>query len=497
MMGDDIGERPRGLGIAAALALAIVVTALATATLLEGPSLDDYWTVYLADPARSLDALINERWIQDIRPPLFDGWATLLSRIGLTSIPIARLVSNLPAIVLLVYAARCFGRRLPEHGSFHTIFLLLMLSTPATAQAFGVYRGDFWQLASFAIQVMLTRHIMYVQKDYRSRDDGLLALLALPATFFAITLDYGGALFGGVLAMVTILAAIARGLKRWTRWLAIVTMAAVATVIYTISWQNSAWIGSFDLYQNWIEMGNGSTFSVVFALLFGTILHNPIAVAGAWLGRQRWTRGDTGFAVLIAAALAASLMAVTQIDAQRRLVTSSNTADIAVLVVALMATAGTMIADRRLWMNALTAIAALSTIVAVTAHSLGGAWQTAAKQIARIALECPGTPVYAASGWRLDDGSKSRAARREEPVFTLGYKRLGTTHGFNPVILHPDKPLAATPGRCPVLIWIEQVPPMKRIKTEKLFQQVGITGLDRAKISLTRTKSGLIVRADR
>jgi hypothetical protein len=38
MMGDDIGERPRGLGIAAALALAIVVTALATATLLEGPS---------------------------------------------------------------------------------------------------------------------------------------------------------------------------------------------------------------------------------------------------------------------------------------------------------------------------------------------------------------------------------------------------------------------------------------------------------------------------
>lgn len=490
-------SQPRSLDIAAALALAIVATALATATLLEGPSLDDYWTVYLSDPSRPLQTLINDRWIQDIRPPLFDAWATLLSRIGLTSIPIARLISNLPALALLVYAARRFGRRLPEQGSFHTIFLLLMLSTAATAQAFGVYRGDFWQFSSFAVQVMLTRHIMYVQKDYRSRDDAVLAVLALPATFFAITLDYGGALFGGVLAMVTILAAIARGLKRWTRWLVAVTIASIATVIYMISWQNSAWASSFDLYQNWIEMGTGSTFSVVVALLLGTVLHNPIAVAGAWLGRGRWGHGDTGFAILIGAALAASLMAVTQIDAQRRLVTSSNTADIAILVVALMATAGTMIADRKLWMNAMAAVAALSTIVAVTGNSLGGAWQTAAKQIARMTLECPGTPVYAASGWRLDDGSGSRAAKREEPVFTLGYKRLGTTHGFNPVILHPSRPLEAAPGRCPVLIWIEQVPPTKRIKTEKLLEQLGISGLDRAKLSLTRTKTGLIVRADR
>ncbi|WP_255250145.1 hypothetical protein [Rhizorhabdus dicambivorans] len=496
-MGDETEARPGSLGIAAAVALAIVSTALAAAALLEGPSLDDYWTLWLSNPAIPIERLANTHWIQDIRPPLFDAWASLLSRIGLTSIPIARLVSNLPALILLVYATRRFSKRLPEHGPFHAIFLLLMLSTPATAQAFGVYRGDFWQLCAFSVQVMLARHVMLVQQDYRGRDDGRLALIAMPATFLAITLDYGGALFGGVIAMVTMLAAIARGLRRWTRSLLIVTVAAVATVVYMISWQNSAWVSSFDLFQNWIEMGSGSTFTIVFALLFGTILHNPIAVAGAWLGRQRWNKGDIGFAALLAIALAASLLAVTQIDAQRRLVTSSNTADIAVMVAALIAIAGNLIADRKMWMTALSVVAAVATIVAVTGNSLGGAWQTGAKQLSRMAQDCPGAPIYAASGWRLDDGSGSRAARREEPVFTLGYRRLGAAHGFDPIILHPDKPLAVAPGRCPVLIWIEQVPATKRIRKEKLLGQIGITGLDKAKLELIRTKSGLIVRAER
>jgi hypothetical protein len=497
MTGDEIGVRPRALGIEAAVALAIVATALAAAALLEGPSLDDYWTLWLSDPAIPLERLSNSRWIQDIRPPIFDGWATLLSRIGLTSIPIARLVSNLPALVVLVYATRRFSKRLPEYGPFHAIFLLLMLSTPAAAQAFGVYRGDFWQLCAFAIQVMLARHIMLVQKDYRGRDDARLALIAMPASFLAITLDYGGALFGDVIAMVTILAAVARGLKRWARSLLIVLLAAIGTVVTMISWQNSAWSNSFDLYQNWIEMGSGSTTAIVFALLFGTILHNPVAVAGAWFGRQRWSKGDTSFAALLGVTLAASLLAVTQIDAQRRLVTSSNTADIAVLVAALMAIAGTLIADRRIWITALALVAALATIAAVTGNSLGGAWQTNAKKLGRLAEACPGTTIYAASGWRLDDGFASRAARREEPIFTFGYQALGRVHGFDPIILHPGMVPAAVPGRCPVLVWIEQVPPSRRIRTDKLFQQLGIAGVDKHRVSQTRTRSGLIVRIER
>lgn len=495
------GERKAGGGRradgAAAIALAVIIIALAASALLGGPTLDDYWTLYLSDSARGIEKLVSERWALDIRPPIFDGWATLLDMVGIDSIPVARLLSSLPAVFVLILATRSFSKRLPDQSNFYTIFLLLTLSTPAAARAFGVYRGDFWQLAAFAIQILFARHVLFVQKDYRSKDDAVLALFALPATVAAMTLDYGGALFGGIVAMATILAAIARGLKRWARSLLVAMALSVTAVIALISWQADAWTASFDLYQNWIEMEYTTAAAILAALLFGTVLHNPVALAGGYLGRKQWDRGDTGFAVLMGATLVASMVAITQIDAQRRLITLSNTTDIAVLVTALMATAGTKIADRKMWMNTLAAVAVLSVIVSAIGSGLGSGWQMGAKRISRIVAQCPATQVFAASGWRLDDGSASRAAQREEPVFALGYKRLAHAHGFTASVIARGRPVTATPGACPVLLWIERVPPQKRVKPDKALQAAGLRGLEKARLSLTRTESGLIVRADR
>ena len=497
MMGDGQARRgTRAIRNIATIALAIVMLALVSSALLTGPSLDDYWTLYLSDPTIGPTRLIEQRWIQDIRPPLFDGWATLLSTVGFSSVPIARLASNLPVLLLLGYAARRFAKRLPDQAPFYALFLLLMLSAPATIRAFGIYRGDFWQLAAFAVQIVLTRHILFVQQDYTSRRDGPLAVLGIVATIAAITLDYGGALFGGVLAMATMLAAIARGLRRWARMLLLALILSIAAVVYMISWQAPAWKESFDLYQNWIEMGEGSSSAILAALIAGTILHNPIAIAGAWLGRLGWTKEDSAFAILTGAALAAALVAISQIDAQRRLITASNTADIAVLTAALIASAGARIADRRLWMTVLAAVAVLSSLVGLALIGIDGGWQAGAKKIARIVDSCPAAKVYAASGWRLDDGSHSRAAQREEPVFALGYKRLGSAHGFTPILLSPGTPSTAVPNACPTLLWIEQVP-HKTVKPGLALQSAGLNGLEAMRLSVIRTSTGLIVRADR
>ena len=476
---------PRSIGNIAAIALMIVIIILAASALLAGPSLEDYWTLYLSDPQLSFSRLVEKRWVQDIRPPIFDAWATLLSKVGITSIPIARLASNLPALFVLVYAARRFAKRVPDQARFYAIFVLLTLSAPATITAFGVYRGDFWQLAAFAVQMMLARHIMYVEKDYRSRQDGMLALIGVVATIAAITLDYGGALFGGIAAMATMLAAIGRGLRRWARFLFAALVLSITAVIYIISWQAPAWSGMFDLYQNWIEMGDSTSSGILFALLLGTILHNPIAIAGGYLGRANWTKHDTAFAVLVGAALIASLVAVSQVDAQRRLIT------------ALMAAAGIKIAHKRLWIGALAGVAILSSLFSLAEIGLDGAWQTGAKKIAQVIHSCPQTQVYAASGWRLDDGTGSNAAKREEPVFALGYRRQGHSHGFSPVVLRPDAPATMTAGKCPTLLWIEQVPLRKHPKPEKILASVGLLGAKDVKLSTIRTTSGLIIRAER
>lgn len=487
---------PRPMGRGAPLALAAVCAILVASALLTGPSLGDFWTLFLSDSSHGLPVLTGLRWPQDIHPPLFNGWATLLSMAGITSVPIARLLSNLPALIVLLFTARLFRKRLPDQSAFYMIFLLLMLSAPATITAFGIYRGDFWQLAAFAIQMMLARHILFVQQDYRSGRDGALLLIAVLATVVSITLDYGGALFGGIVAMSTVLAAIARGLRRWARWLFITLAISVTAVVYAISWQAPTWSNMFDLYQNWIEMGDATASGILFALIFMTLFHNPVAVAGGYLGRESWNKSDSAFVAMTGATLVAALVAISQIDAQRRLITDSNTADIAVMVTALMAAAGAKIAERRLWVNALAGIAILSSVVALAIIGLHGGWQTAGKKIARALHECPATRVYAASGWRLDDGSRSNAARREEPVFALGYRLVGGAHGFAPPIVRPDKPVRIIANQCPVLLWIEQVPARKPVRPDELARASGLHGLEAARLSVARTQTGLILRVD-
>jgi hypothetical protein len=469
---------------------------LVASALITGPSLDDFWTLFLSDSSRGLPALVGSRWLQDIHPPLFNGWATLLSMAGISSVPIARLLSNLPALLVLLFTARLFRKRLPDQSPFYMIFLLLMLSAPATITAFGIYRGDFWQLTAFAIQMMVARHITFVQQDYRSSRDGLLLLIAMLATIVSITLDYGGALFGGIVAMATVLAAIARGLRRWAQSLFFALVIAVTAVVYIISWQAPTWNGMFDLYQNWIEMGDATASGILFGLIFSTLFHNPIAVAGGYLGRENWNKSDSAFVAMTGATLIAALVAISQVDAQRRLITDSNTADIAVMVTALMAAAGAKIADRRLWMNILAGVAILSSVMALAVIGLHGGWQTAGKKIARTIRDCPATRVYAASGWRLDDGTGSNAARREEPVFALGYRLVGGAHGFNPPVIRPDKPVRIATNQCPVLLWIEQVPARKRVKPDMLVKAAGLRGLEAARLSVIRTETGLILRAD-
>ncbi len=480
-----------------ALSIAAVVACLLASALLDGTSFDDLWTLYLADAGKPIETLAHLRWSLDIRPPVFDAWASLLSRLGLDLVAVARLVSHVPALLFLLLAGRSFMHRLPEERQFHAIFLLLMLSAPATIHAIGLYRGDFWQLSAFAIQIMLARHILYVQEDYRSRKDGRIALFGLLATIAAITLDYGGALFGSVLAMATILAAMARGLRRWARSLILTLAVSVAAVVAAISWQAPSWGRHFDLYQNWIDLEATSAFAVMTGLLIGTMAHNPIAIAGAYLGRQKWTRHDSGFAALLGISLVAALVAILQIDAQRRLVTTSNSADLAVLAAALMATAGMKLLDSRLWTNTLCAVAVVSALVSMAVGGLGGGWQSGAKKIARMVEQCPQSQVYAASGWRIDDGSTSRAARREEPVFALGYQRLAKLHGFPVTLLREGKPVKAHLSQCPVLLWIEQVPPFVRPKPDKIIRMSGLQGLEASRVSLIRTHSGLILRAER
>ncbi|MFZ5705070.1 MAG: hypothetical protein ACOY5R_07365 [Pseudomonadota bacterium] len=63
--------------------------------------------------------------------------------------------------------------------------------------------------------------------------------------------------------------------------------------------------------------------------------------------------------------------------------------------------------------------------------------------------------------------------------------------------MREGKPVTARLDRCPVLLWVEQVPPFVRPKPDNILRKSGLRGLETARLSLIRTHSGLILRADR
>jgi hypothetical protein len=128
------------IGLIAVGALAAILIVLSVDAVLRGPWLDEFWTLELSDTRKGIGVLIRDGWLHDSHPPVFNLWATFLTFIGVTSIPVARLASNLPAAGLMVFAALNFSRRMPEQAGFYAAMLLLTLSLPLSVETFGNYR---------------------------------------------------------------------------------------------------------------------------------------------------------------------------------------------------------------------------------------------------------------------------------------------------------------------------------------------------------------------
>jgi hypothetical protein len=135
--------------LAMAIALAALL-ALSAHALLRGPWLDEFWTLELSDPSRGLLRL-SDGWLRDTHPPAFNVWATLLSSLGITSIPLARLASNLPAAGLMFWAAAEAVRRHRGDRSCHATLLLVVLVLPQSVEDFANYRSYFWQIAGHCV----------------------------------------------------------------------------------------------------------------------------------------------------------------------------------------------------------------------------------------------------------------------------------------------------------------------------------------------------------
>ena len=79
-------------------------------------------------------------------------------------------------------------------------------------------------------------------------------------------------------------------------------------------------------------------------------------------------------------------------------------------------------------MHLLLALVAVGTVTGpLLLQGAKPLWEEGARSIEQIVKACPTTRIYAASGWALGPAAKTKAARREDPVFRRAYQVLART----------------------------------------------------------------------
>jgi hypothetical protein len=82
-------------------------------------------------------------------------------------------------------------------------------------------------------------------------------------------------------------------------------------------------------------------------------------------------------------------------------------------------------------------------------------------------------------------------------VFARAYRLLARRHGYAVQFIAQNGSAHATPGRCPVLLWFEHTPNEAEDDLPWAVEAAGLSGLNDARLSMTRSATGFILRADR
>jgi hypothetical protein len=99
-------------------------------------------------------------------------------------------------------------------------------------------------------------------------------------------------------------------------------------------------------------------------------------------------------------------------------------------------------------------------------------------------------------GWALGPAAHTKAARREDPVFRRAYQTLARSHGYTVRFLGQNEAARVRPGRCPVLVWYEHTPNYAEDDLRAAIEAAGLTGIEEAQLTATRSPTGFVVRAD-
>jgi hypothetical protein len=411
-----------------------------------GTWLDEFWSLYLADPALPLREAWP-RWLSDNHPPLPD----LLYRLALWAgggIAGGRVALNLPPLLGLAAATALFRRASAVRNPFYLVMAVLAVSVPGFATAFSELRSYAWQICAITIVLQLTYFMTADAPNGKARAAMAAGLVAIP---FATCLHFVSGLIVSFALALLILHLARTGDRRWVPVAAAAGLGWAATGA-TLLFQLPRITAVMD--YKWITTTTPQALRLFGSAAWRLVLANPLAAWTAIENRQE--RSGRVFLRLTAVAAAASALILLAVNAARPIVIDRYILAWQLLLAGgVAAIAAPLLARSRSRYAIFFVIAAVTILVSAVRESRRGGWEGTRDRIAQTVRACPGTNVYAITPWRMGPARHSHVAAVESEVFALGYRHMAAEGGFRFDMVPDAMTVLPLSPRCPTLLWVE------------------------------------------
>ncbi|MEO3435186.1 hypothetical protein [Inquilinus sp. CAU 1745] len=452
---------PLGLG----LFLAVAICLLGYVFFARGPWVDEFYSLYATDPARSLREAFAEVFLFDNHPPLYNLAFWAMRRIGDFSLETARLF-NLGALAVFLAYWWSRWRAWPSHRTTLAIFLVLFLSSSQVIDEIADFRTYFILLMVGGAMALSLRGMLDLPAGRLSRVDVAIFLVTV---FLAANLHYFGTLYSFFLVGFSLLALLSA--RRYALMLVVgggsLLAAAPAALFLLLQLDVIAdrsggafWIndGPLKTAETLVLSQVTQSGANVVAGLCAILALILIARRAGSIGRMV---SEIGVSTLVlAAAVVAFLLTLflvslhTPVVMPRYLVPASAAT---CLVIATLA--GPMASRRPVILIAIVvnALAYLAFGVAKAQPDLPR-WDASASLAQEAARECPTRPVYGV----LRPGTREELARfggmvDTNGVFRLAYAEMASRRGFQVTMLHPASGAPPLDPECGAAFWFEHV----------------------------------------
>lgn len=439
-------DRSRALRLASALLALGSIVAMGMLAIARGPWLDEFFTIWMADPTIPFGHSYRERWATDMHPPLYYASVWGLRSLLPDDLALLRLANALPLLIVVPTILAWRARRPAD--PWGAVFLGLVCCCPYFVSYFAELRSYFDVICITAALVAQLRILRWHDEEISWRDWRFGTLLALTIVV-ALNLHFTASAVVAILIGFEFLRL--AWLRRWrsAALLAIPTALGLLLLVLSLAYlltktQPFALFSAGPLaYAKVIAMGAALGFAL-----------NPgvdLALLSAFMKRGRPNLRGAGWSVAGLAAAMAFLFA-------QGLIGNSLTLRYALVLIppaaALAADlASDALAESRVRIGLFFA-SGMALLIAVTAHEVTNRrWLAMAEPIAATVRSCPETRVIGVDNHMLIPPDKRQPVAGATEVYAVGYGWVAARFGFDVEVTRGDADTIVVPGRCPTLVW--------------------------------------------